>query len=457
VRQHQLETWQRQNERLRLQRRLRGWSQDDVAAGLHRVAASLGEPELGVDATMVSRWERGARKPRPRYVRLLCNLFELPAEQLGVIEDPDDAFVPDQPQNTAEDDDVERRDFISNVAALLGVAALPAPIEQFGLSSPEHWERLTRALRLPGEVDKDTVDELERVTIALEALGPTQVSSKAVFGPVTGHLDAIRLLLQTSLPDALRTRLCSLAAETAGYAGWLRWDMDDPEGAAVYFQTGLKAAHEAGDRALGAYLMASSACQPPYRENPQERVQQLKGSIYGFTRRDLSRASQVWTAAKEADAFALMGDTDGCLRALDHAEGALHLVDPHDENARPRSNSIDSNWLLGERGASLAKLGRTAEARAALGHALSSLGPSSERDRLWLCTALASTYVQDSEPEEACRVASTALELACRMQLEPVVKVIQGLHRDMSTYSGTPAAERLDEQLRTSGRARVAG
>ena len=88
-----METWQRQNERLRLQRRLRGWSQDDVAAGLHRVAAGLDEPELGVDAAMVSRWERGTRKPCARYVRLLCHLFELPAEQLGVIEDPDVAFV----------------------------------------------------------------------------------------------------------------------------------------------------------------------------------------------------------------------------------------------------------------------------------------------------------------------------------------------------------------------------
>jgi transcriptional regulator with XRE-family HTH domain len=74
-------------ERLRLHRRLRGWSQEDVVAGLHRLAASLDEPEPGVNATMVSRWERGVRRPRPRYVRLLCRLFELPVEQLGLIED----------------------------------------------------------------------------------------------------------------------------------------------------------------------------------------------------------------------------------------------------------------------------------------------------------------------------------------------------------------------------------
>lgn len=114
-----METWRRQNKSLRLQRRLRGWSQDDVAAGLHRIAASLGEPELGVDATMVSRWERGTRKPRPRYVRLLCHLFELPPGQLGVIEDLAVASVPDQPADTAKDD---------------GTAAVREPDEQLRMT-----------------------------------------------------------------------------------------------------------------------------------------------------------------------------------------------------------------------------------------------------------------------------------------------------------------------------------
>jgi len=451
-----VETWQRQNKRLRLQRRLRGWSQEDVAAGLHRTAASLGQPELGVDAAMISRWERGTRKPRPRYVRLLCHLFELPAEQLGMVEDPDVAFLSEQSQETLEDDEVERREFISKVAALLGVAAVPAPISRFEPASPEPWERLARALRLPGEVDKETVDHLERVTYALESMGPTEVSSKALFGPVTGHLDAITLLLRSSLSHSLRSRLCSLAAETAGYAGWLRWDMDDPEGAIVYFETGLEAAREAGDRALGAYLMASAACQPPYRENPQKRIRLINGSMFGFTRKEATPASQVWTAAKEADAYALMGDADGCLRALDRAERALFLIEPDDEKARPRFNSIDASWLEGERGASLAKLGRTVEARAILQQVLNSLGPSRERDRLWLYTSLASTYLLDREPEEACRVASTALDRASKMQLEPIFRVVEGLRQDMTAYGATPAVKDLEEQLHTAVRGEAA-
>src|SRR5947209_6328055 len=119
-----MESGQRPNKRLRLQRRLRGWSQEDVAAGLHRLAASLGEAELGVDATMISRWERGTRRPRPRYVRLLSSLFELPAEQLGIVEDADLELLP-EPASALEDDEPERREFITRVATLLNVAALP--------------------------------------------------------------------------------------------------------------------------------------------------------------------------------------------------------------------------------------------------------------------------------------------------------------------------------------------
>ena len=56
----------RPNELLRLQRRLRGWSHEDVAEGVKRLAAERGEPEPGVDAATVNEWERGIGRPRAR-------------------------------------------------------------------------------------------------------------------------------------------------------------------------------------------------------------------------------------------------------------------------------------------------------------------------------------------------------------------------------------------------------
>src|SRR2546421_7498428 len=93
----------RPNERLRYQRRLRGWTLDEVAEGLHRL--SQDGPELGVDAHMVGRWERGVRRPAPRYVALLCRLFELAADELGLVEDATDG----DEATGKEEDDVRRR------------------------------------------------------------------------------------------------------------------------------------------------------------------------------------------------------------------------------------------------------------------------------------------------------------------------------------------------------------
>jgi transcriptional regulator with XRE-family HTH domain len=427
-----MEHRQKPNRRLCLQRRLRGWSQEDVVAGLHRLAATLGEPEIGVDATTVSRWERGTRRPRPRYVRLLCRLFELPAEQLGVVDE-------DPAEHLLEDHDLERRNFMQRIAGLLGAAAVPiAPI------GADPWERMDRALRGVDRVGPGAVDHLEGITIALQRLGPTEVSSRAALGPVTGHLNALLRLLQSPLAPSLRARLCSLAGETAGFAGWLRWDMDDPAGAARYFVLAQDAAREGGDRALTAYLAGSAACQPPYRETPRRRLHLLRDLAWS----DATPSARAWLAAKEADAHALLGDAGGCLRALDRAERALDDAPAEGESRRPRFSPVDRTWLLGERGASLARLGRTAEARAILMPVLSGLGAEAERDRLWLGTALASTYVLDGEPEEACRVAGSVLERATRMELDAVIKVVAGLHQQLGALGAGPAAGELGEQLR---------
>ncbi len=449
-----MEPAQTPNRRLRLQRRLRGWSQEDVAAGLHRLAGTLGEPELGVDATMVSRWERGMRRPRPRYVRLLSQLFQLPAEQLGIVDEPDLAVLSGGPRSNVPEADGTPPEFFGKISTLLGVTALART--SFEPAVQEPWERLARALRQPGRVDDETVDHLQRITAALRALGPTQISPPALLGPVVGHLDAITLLLRGSLQSRLHARLCSLAAATSAFAGWLRWNMDDPSAAAGYFHAGLEAAREAGNRAIAAYLMGSSACQPPYREDPEERLRRLRGCANGFMRTDATPTMQMWMAAKEADACALMRDAEGCLRALDRAHELLVRTYPDDADARPPLNEFGATWLEGERGASLAKLGRTAEARDLLQHVLEVLGPTSEHDRLWLSAALASTYLQDGEPEEACIVLRATVDRASRIRAESVLRLVQDMRRQMSAFEHNPAVRELDEQMQVASGTRLA-
>jgi transcriptional regulator with XRE-family HTH domain len=76
----------RPNERLRAQRLRRAWSLEDVARKLVELAVALGERPPGVNATMVGRWERGEHTPRPPYPRLLCLLFDVSPDALGLSE-----------------------------------------------------------------------------------------------------------------------------------------------------------------------------------------------------------------------------------------------------------------------------------------------------------------------------------------------------------------------------------
>lgn len=63
------------NERLKRERLLRGWSQQDVAG------------HVGTDSYTISRWERGRATPSPYFRQRLCELFGKNTEALGLLEE----------------------------------------------------------------------------------------------------------------------------------------------------------------------------------------------------------------------------------------------------------------------------------------------------------------------------------------------------------------------------------
>lgn len=58
---------------LRVERKLRGWSQDRVAEA------------IGTSTRTVARWEQGEVLPQPFYRERLCELFGKNAQELGII------------------------------------------------------------------------------------------------------------------------------------------------------------------------------------------------------------------------------------------------------------------------------------------------------------------------------------------------------------------------------------
>lgn len=73
------------NEKLKRARELRGWSQEEFARRVGCLADSLGHRGVVLDVSTISRWERGRNAPSPFYRQLLCLLFEMNAEELGLL------------------------------------------------------------------------------------------------------------------------------------------------------------------------------------------------------------------------------------------------------------------------------------------------------------------------------------------------------------------------------------
>ena len=69
---------------LREARQDRGWTQEEAADQLARLAWLRFDERVGVNADMIAKWERGEKSPNPRYRELLCLLYGATPEYLGI-------------------------------------------------------------------------------------------------------------------------------------------------------------------------------------------------------------------------------------------------------------------------------------------------------------------------------------------------------------------------------------
>jgi transcriptional regulator with XRE-family HTH domain len=115
--------------RLRPLREERGWTRQEVADQIARLAWLRHRERVGVNADMVAKWERGEKRPSSRYRDLLCLLYATDAQGLGLGLVSQPAVVA---RSVADDG--------SLIAALGGAASL---LDQMGARIS--WLRRTRA------------------------------------------------------------------------------------------------------------------------------------------------------------------------------------------------------------------------------------------------------------------------------------------------------------------------
>ncbi len=403
------------NERLRAQRKLRGWSQQDVVRGLVEVGIEIDEKQLGVTRHLVSRWERGITSPRAPYPKLLCLLFKVTAEELGLI-----SLSPAPPasftigEKTIEDN-VERRIFLR--------LAMTAPL---GMALPSNIQPLL------------SEGSLEAIALVTDEYSKAddRIPSHRLLGPVLAHLDHVRRLVEEF---GWSPRLATIAANTAFVAAKLTFSLCDYRSAGEHHRASITYAERAGNPVLEAYMVGHLGYWADEVGLPDEAARCL-GRAQSLAPPD----ARARLAVLEASIQARARDTTGCLDALGRAEEAVSL---DDDPLWPEGYRFDEARVIRYRGACTVELGRADLALPALEQALMTApsGPSKLRGRI--LADLARAYVHTGEVEEACRLTGEAFEISAHMAYGRLLERVGDLRRQLAPWRDTQAVRELEERV----------
>lgn len=423
----------RPNERLRHQRRLRGWTLDEVAEGLHRL--SMGGSELGVDAHMVGRWERGVRRPAPRYVALLCRLFELPADELGLVDEAVEAA-----ETVDKEDDVRRRQFLQYMSVVTGATMLD-------------WDRLAAMLRDQlGPGDRVLVDDLEVITRSYARQVET-IAPGSLLPALRSHLGMLSGSLHSGQPESVRLRLLSLTGETAVLAGRLSWLLENRGEARQCWNLACALAKEAGDDTLLAEALANQRVLHSTIPNRGQYGRPDRAlALLDAAEDRLSATSSPYTRTmvllSRAEDQAALGNAEASLRDLEAAEATIDSVTSPDNGFYAL---WDSSRVAGYRGSCMLALDLPEEASTVLEGALAQTNETLIGQRCAVMTDLATAYAMQREVERSAALLLHAADTAERAGLGELIQRVIGARQHLDRWSDVPAVAALDERLATAG------
>ena len=479
--------------RIRFERRVRGWTEEDLAFQLRGCAGWLSDSDAGIDAAMVASWERGEcpssyhlallslaldlpvsdlqswpsgeRRSRPfvgvhieaqrrergmrrevlarlvgrpvRWVRRVeRDLLDLRVSELCGLADAL-RVTPGQLLDGAlietsrrEVAEVDRRSFLRYMAVLGGAGAMDLELLNLALS---------RVIR----PDRRLIEDLARVTWSLaedwEAIGPEVLSPAA-----QNHVKALSFLLM-EVPAALDQELLRVVCDAAALAGFLAFKLDDRGRARGYLDMTEMMGTDAGDgnRVALALLLKAKLRSPAHGGGQASLARTMLEAAVTAADRG-SNQLLAWLHYEQALLKALLGD-EHALELMDRSDAAFaarrvgtsRLLGAHDDATQ-----------AGRRAQCLLTLGRAAEAAAILEQFVVTGDPTRANDRTADRRDLGAAYAIQGQPDRACAELSTALTLASatglRQKIESIAAVRQRLlerYRHMSQVSA------LDEQL----------
>jgi transcriptional regulator with XRE-family HTH domain len=402
----------RPNSRLRIERRRRGWTQDDVVERTSRAAIDHGlSVSRGLNANYVSRWERGVTQPDRHHVHLLCLAFELPSDRLGL---PGDAT----PEH------------------------LPV-LHDVSFDSPS----------LDGPADQAFIEFVHRSIQQLVLLdnhyGADEIASIAVrlFRSVT-H----RLTSGLYQPPVERD-LVATAGEIGELAGWLLFDADKQDAARRLNQDALYWATLAGDQGMVNFILSNVSLQAIHLQRPLEALHVSQRVREGES--GLSSRIRALIHVREGRALALTGQRHDALR--DFEEARAFFSDGVRGSDPQWTWWIDDFEITGHEGLCHREAGDARGAAELFHRAIETCPPGRARDRFMYHAHLLRTLADLKDWPQAINVIDRAVpfvgEMASGRVASFLLDATARIRADQSASASVrDGADHLDALLGQAGR-----
>ncbi|MGH3783569.1 MAG: helix-turn-helix domain-containing protein [Pseudonocardiaceae bacterium] len=400
--------------RLRELRMELGWTQQEMADRIAHLAWMERRERAGINADMVAKCERGVKGVSPRYRELLCRLFGVTPDQLGLKNTPSSGTG----RTPLLADDQSLVAMLDNAAGLLdqlgaaGTALAPHMLHAWkdavttrrtmlGLLDPSATDPAGHARAATA-----TVADLEQLAERYHALYNT-ADPAALLTSVAAHVRMAQGALRQGPAADERRRLLHNLAEVAILAGRLAADdLGNAMSGRAYYSLALDAAREVADDQLTAIAHGHAAKLAASEGMTVAALDQLTAA---GEHAQSTPAIASWLATTETTIHADRGNQPAARDALDRAQIALDLVGGR--SAPASFHNHGTAQLAAATGRVLLRAGDISDVHEVLTAALGDLPPTDRRQRVMILIDLAIAELRSSNLPDACSRATQAADL----------------------------------------------
>jgi transcriptional regulator with XRE-family HTH domain len=254
------------------------------------------------------------------------------------------------------------------------------------------------------------------------------------------------LLDQASYDEHTGRKLHTTLAELGQFCGWAAYDVGDYGLAQRYNIAGLRAAHSADDRLVGAHVLGSMAKQTAHQGRPAEAATLAETALAGVSSHRSPRLL-AQLHVRRAYAVARLQDRSACIGAI--AKARAQIEQPDSDNDPPCLYWVDSAWIAVESGSCLLRLDQADQAAAMLHEGITLFDDSFARDRQLYTLHLADARTRPGRQQDldaAAGLGMASIDLAESLDSTLGVKALRALCHEMTPHAEVPAVREFLER-----------